>query len=225
MGALPDGDFDKLRERATAQLESFTQRMDRLGVASWEQRVVEDDAEHALLLESLYADLIVASRGTPGRTRLRLVASLPEYVALHSTRPVLVIPDDYTGEVAGGTAVIGWNAGMEASRAVSGALPLLKTAKSVLIALVNPDELPGRHGEQPGADLATYLARHGVNVEVVRERSDAGTAPALLGLARDAVAGLLVAGAYGHSRYREWIAGGVTRALLEKSSMPLLLAH
>jgi nucleotide-binding universal stress UspA family protein len=125
----------------------------------------------------------------------------------------------------GNTIVVGWNASMEASRAIAGTLSLLKGAGSVLLALVNPEEMRERHGEQPGADLATYLARHGVRVEVVRERSEAGAAAALLGLAQDAGADLVVAGAYGHSRYREWIAGGVTRSLLERMTVALLMAH
>ncbi len=138
---------------------------------------------------------------------------------------VLVVPEDHASEHVGRSVVIGWNASMEASRAITGALPLLTTARSVLVAVINPQQLAGRHGEQPGADLATWLARHGAAVEVVRERSEAGTAAALMGLARDANADLLVAGAYGHSRYREWIAGGVTRSLLEDMTVPLLMAH
>lgn len=225
MSALPDPDFDRLRERAAGQLQAFVTQMEQLGVASWEQRIMEDDAEHALLLASRYADLLVLSRGAPARSRLRLASDLPEYVALHCSRPVLVVPEDYGSDSVGETVVVGWNASMEASRAITGALPLLKAARAVLVALINADELTERHGEQPGADLATWLARHGVAVEVVRERSDAGTAPALLALARDAGADLLVAGAYGHSRYREWIAGGVTRGLLEQMTVPLMMAH
>jgi nucleotide-binding universal stress UspA family protein len=225
MAALPDSDYDRLREAGSALLLNFTAQIERLDVSSWEQRLVEDDAQHALLQETRYAELLVLSRGTPTFARLRLASDLPEYVALHCTRPVLVVPDDYQDEIVGSTIVVGWNASMEATRAVTAALPQLKLARSVLLALINPDELSERHGEQPGGDIALYLARHGVNVEIVRERSDAGTAPALLGLARDCGADLLVAGAYGRSRYREWIAGGVTRGLLEENTVPLLLAH
>jgi nucleotide-binding universal stress UspA family protein len=225
MATLPDPDFERLRDRAAEQLRRFTTLMERQGLASWEQRIVEDDAERALLLESRYADLLVLSRGSPARSRLRLSTDLPEYVALHCSRPVLVVPDDHPNDCVGNTVVVGWNASMEATRAIAGALPLLKGAGSVLLALINHEEMSERHGEQPGADVATYLARHGVRVEVVRERSDAGAAPALLGLAHDAGADLVVAGAYGHSRYREWIAGGVTRGLLEKMTVPLLMAH
>lgn len=223
MAALPDSDFERLVEHAQAELAAFTRAVERFGVASWEQRLIEDDAGHALLLEARYADLVVVSRAAP--TRLHLGASLPEFVALHGTRPVLVVPEDYPGDTLGGTAVVGWNGSMEASRAVTGALPLLRAASAVKVVLVNPDEADDLHGAQPGADLAMWLSRHGVSVEIVPQRSDAGAAPALLGLAREVGADLLVAGAYGHSRYREWIAGGATRGLLEGMTMPLLLAH
>jgi len=225
MAALPDTDFERLREAATALLQQVADSMEAADIPSWEQRIVEDDAEHALVLESRYADLIVLSRGAPTHSRLHLATELPEYVALHCSRPVLVVPDNFDGETVGTTVVVGWNASMESTRAVTAALPQLKLARSVLLALINPEALAERHGEQPGGDIALYLARHGVNVEIVRERSDAGTALALLGLARECGANLLVAGAYGHSRYREWVAGGVTRTLLEENTVPLMLAH
>lgn len=225
MMALPDGDFDLLRQKANDQLQAFAAEADRLGVDSWEQRLIEDDAASALLLESRYADLVVLSPGTPAGSRLRLTTDLPEYVALHSTRPVLVVPHDHADDNLGGTVVIGWDASMEATRAVTGALPLLQRARSVLVTVINPNPTTERHGEQPGADLATYLARHGVPVEVVAERSDAAIAATLVGLARDVGANLLVSGVYGHSRYREWFAGGVSLELLQKVTVPLLLAH
>jgi nucleotide-binding universal stress UspA family protein len=73
--------------------------------------------------------------------------------------------------------------------------------------------------------MALYLARHDVRVEVVRERTTATVGAALVELARDCGAGLMVTGAYGHSRLREWVLGGVTRELLERAPVPLLLAH
>lgn len=221
---LPE-DFDVLRQHAAQQLEAFASTAARLGVSSLEQRVIEDDAEHALLLESRYADLLVLSPGTPADARPHLTADLPDFVALRATRPVLVVPPDYGSDVVGRNIVIAWDAGAEATRAVTAALPMLQRAESVIVALINPDPLGGRHGEQPGADVATWLARHGVRVEVVREHGQHGAAPALLGIARDAGADLLVMGAYGHNRVREWFIGGATRELLDDGSLPLLLAH
>jgi nucleotide-binding universal stress UspA family protein len=73
--------------------------------------------------------------------------------------------------------------------------------------------------------MALYLARHGVKVEVVQERSSATTGAALTSMARGCGASLMVAGAYGHNRFREWVLGGVTRELLERAPVPLLIAH
>jgi nucleotide-binding universal stress UspA family protein len=114
---------------------------------------------------------------------------------------------------------------MHAIRALEAALPLLQRAPSVKLALVNPDMLSELHGEEPGADMALFLARHGVPVDIVVERTSATPGEALMALARDSGAGLIVSGAYGHSRYREWVLGGATRELLAHSPVPLLIAH
>jgi nucleotide-binding universal stress UspA family protein len=223
---VPPADFDGLRETAALHLSGFTDQAARLGVASVETRLVEDTADGALLLQARYADLVVLSRdvdpepGIPPRVR-----RLPEHVALRGPRPVLVVPPGYTDQPIAATVVAGWDGSTQALRAFAAALPLLERADGVRLVLVNPDQLSDVHGEQPGADMALYLARHGVKVDVVLERTHATAGDALMSLARATGAGLIVAGAYGHSRYREWVLGGVTRELLERAPVPLLLAH
>jgi nucleotide-binding universal stress UspA family protein len=229
-------DFQNLRAAARARLDAFEAAAGRLGVASVETRMVEDEARYALLLQSRYADLVVLSRdgrAAPGRAdpgradpaQPAHVRALPEYLVLHGARPVLVVPPDGADQPLPGTALVGWDGSMQAIAAIIAALPLLVRADAVRLALVNPDTLSDLHGEQPGADMALYLARHGARVDVVVERTHSTVGTALLGLARDCGAGLMVTGAYGHSRYREWMVGGVTRELLERSRVPLLLAH
>ena len=223
---VPPADFDGLRETAALHLRAFTDQAAKLGVASVETRLVEDTADGALLLQARYADLVVLSRdvdpepGIPPRVR-----RLPEHVALRGPRPVLVVPPAYADAPIAATVVAGWDGSTQALRALAAALPLLARADGVRLVLVNPDRLSDAHGEQPGADMALYLARHGVKVDVVLERTHATAGDALMALARTAGAGLIVAGAYGHSRYREWVLGGVTRELLERAPVPLLLAH
>jgi nucleotide-binding universal stress UspA family protein len=221
-----DSDFQALRDAARARLDAFTTAATRLGVASVETRLVEEEPLYALLMQSRYADLTVLSRDTaPDADLAERVQGLPEHLALHGARPVLVVPEAYEDQPIPGTAVIGWDGSMQAIRAIDGALPLLRRAGNVKLALINPDTLSGLHGEDPGADIALYLARHGVQVEVIVERTRSADGDALLALARACGAGLLVTGAFGHSRYREWILGGVTRDLLDRSPIPLLLAH
>jgi nucleotide-binding universal stress UspA family protein len=230
MGApmpMPESDFQGLRDAAEARLAVFRRDAGRLGVESFETHAIDDDARYALLLESRYTDLVVLSQDSPVAAPglPAHVAHLPQYVALHGVRPVLVIPQGYDNAVIPGIAVVGWDGGMPAIRAITAALPLLQRAESVKLVLINPDKRSALHGEQPGADMALYLARHGVHVEVVRERTTSTEGEALMALARDSGAGLMVTGAYGHSRYREWALGGVTRELLERAPVPLLIAH
>jgi nucleotide-binding universal stress UspA family protein len=219
-------DFQGLRDAVATRLEEFKAAAAHLGLESVEARMVEDDPRYALLLQSRYADLVVLSQdgdaapGLPARVR-----GLPEHVALRGARPVLVVPASYAGEPIPGTAVVGWDGGTQSLRAISAALPLLALAASVKLAVINPNALSELHGEQPGADMALYLARHGARVEVVVERTRATAGAALCALAHDCGAGLMVSGAFGHSRYREWMLGGTTRELLERAPVPLLIAH
>lgn len=224
----PESDFQGLRDAAEARLAVFRREAARLGVESFEAHASDDDAAYALLLESRYADLVVLSQDRAFSSEpspLSRVDHLPEYVALHGARPVLVIPPGYDNAVIPGTAVIGWDGSMPAIRAIATAMPLLQRAANVQLAIINPDQRSGLHGEQPGADMALHLARHGVRVEVHVERTNVTDSDVLMGLARDCGAGLMVTGAFGHSRFREWVLGGVTRALLERAPVPLLIAH
>lgn len=224
---MPQADFDGLRNTALLRLDEASGQAARLGIDAFEARLIEDVPQFGLLLQSRYADLVILGQdedelepGLPARVR-----RLPEHLALHGARPVLVVPPGYQDQPIPGTAVAGWDGSLQALRALTAALPLLARADNVKLALVNPDELSALHGEQPGADIALWLARHGVRVDVVLERTASTAGHALVSLARDCGAGLMVCGAYGHSRYREWVLGGVTRELLARAPVPLLIAH
>jgi nucleotide-binding universal stress UspA family protein len=219
-------DFQGLRELAAERLKTFGEAVAHLGVESFETRLTEDDPRYALLLQSRYADLVVLSQDTAAGPGLpSRIRGLPEHVALRGARPVLVVPPSYQGEPIPGTAIAAWDGGTQALRAITAALPLLAHAAGVKLVIVNPDALSDLHGEQPGADMALWMARHGIRVDVVVERARATVGDILCRLAQDCGAGLMVTGAFGHSRYREWMLGGVTRELLERARVPLLLAH
>jgi nucleotide-binding universal stress UspA family protein len=121
--------------------------------------------------------------------------------------------------------VVAWNASREARRAIADALPLLVTAKSVTVLLVDPKK-NARHGEEPGADIAHYLSRHGARVAVEQVVSNgAPVAGVILDRARQHAADLIVIGAYSHARVAQMVLGGVTRSLLREATLPLLIAH
>jgi nucleotide-binding universal stress UspA family protein len=222
MPVMPGEDFDALRASANASLARFAERARQLGVQSSEGRLVEDEGRDALLLQSRYADLVVVGQDGAEAPAVR---GLPQYLALHGPRPVLTVPAAYAGAPIADSIVVGWDGSVPALRAIEGALPLLVRAHTVRLALINPEREAGLHGDEPGADMALYLARHGVPVDVVVERTEWPAGEALLRIANDNDAGLLVTGAFGHSRYREIVLGGVTRVLLERAGLPVLFAH
>ena len=222
MAVAPVDEFDAMCVEARKSLRHFAENARRLGVESIEERMAEDEHRRSLLLQSRYADLVVTSLDTGARDSVR---GLPQYVAMHGARPVLAVPQSFSGKPIAERIVVGWDGSLQAIRAIQAALPLLARSQSVQLALINADRESGLHGDEPGADMALYLARHGVPVEVVAENTQGAPGQALADLAHDAGAGLIVAGAFGHSRYRELVLGGVTRYLLERSPLPVLLAH
>jgi nucleotide-binding universal stress UspA family protein len=105
------------------------------------------------------------------------------------------------------------------------ALPILRDAVKVYVAVCNPELDRVDMGAEPGADLATYLARHHRDVEVLQIDSNDETGSALCALARKRGADLMVAGAYGHSRFHDWVLGSTTQSLIEQTAIPLLMTH
>ncbi|CAN7456092.1 universal stress protein [Pseudoduganella sp. LjRoot289] len=227
-----------LRERANRALEQFAPLVQRLGLRSFEQRVVDDDAGAGLSLMARHADLVVIGQADPEHVSTAAAGDFPAQVLTNSGRPVLVVP--YAGAPrpasAGAPArriMLAWNASKEAARAVHEALPLLKRAERVQIAIFDADTERALHGEAPGAELLRYLGRHGIDAELLLRQSarsgllkrPSGTGEALLSLLAEENCDLLVLGAYGHSRFRETLLGGVTRTVLESMTVPVLMAH
>jgi nucleotide-binding universal stress UspA family protein len=185
-------------------------------------RSLLDSPTDALAREARCADLIVIRRG---RTSTDTYSVLdPGGAILKVGRPVLVVPDG-TGALRGEHVVIGWKDRREARRALQDALPYLREAERITIAeICSPGEEDAARERMD--DVARYLTRHRINggprVILHQHGSDAA---ALIRLARDEGADLLVVGAYGHSRLGEWIFGGVTRDLLATSPICCLMSH
>lgn len=223
---------DELRQRANDTLDAFEVLARRHGVSSFEKRLVDDDAAGGLGLHARYCDLAVLEQEDRDAPSPALLPGFPEYVAMSSGTPALLVPYAMASPPETGAILVAWNASTAAMRAVRGALPLLARARMTHVAVFNASARREAHGEQPGADLALYLARHGIAVQV-QEREcgsagragDAEIAQALLSLAADLDCEMLVMGCYGHSRFRETLLGGATRAILESMTLPVLMAH
>jgi nucleotide-binding universal stress UspA family protein len=180
-----------------------------------------------LIADARYADLVIVGQNDPDATTvLPARADLPETVALSTGRAVLVVPHLGVQKAPGGTVMLCWNASRESARAASEALPLLKTAKQVIVLIVGPKASADASGAEPGANVTAWLSRHGVKVTVQRDSSaDADAGSAILLRAADHDADLIVMGIYGHSRLREMVLGGASRTLLSGMAVPVLMAH
>lgn len=234
--ALPDGsiaavgtpfpfDLRLLHDRADAALSQFTDCASQVGVPSIEARLVDDAADDGLIQQSPYADLLVLSQSDPHDHSNSLLARLPQTVMFHSARAVLLAPHAGQFEPVGKTVLVGWNGSASAARAVTAALPLLKRASAVTVAAAPQAGSHERQTDVPGAELARFLFRHGVDVTLIRQDQDRHAGEALLALAAGTGADLLVMGGYGHLRVHEWLLGGATRTVLREMTLPVLMAH
>ncbi len=171
-----------------------------------------------------FADLVVLSKPYgPGRGHEN--EAITEAALFNGHVPVMVIPDDAVLSDSIDQAVIAWNESVEALSAIRAALPFLKAAERVNIAIIDPPQ-HGPDRSDPGGQLSQMLSRHGVRAEVaVLAKTMPRVSDVLRRHCGDKSADLLVMGAYGHSRFRESILGGATRNMLEQSEVPVLLAH
>lgn len=214
-----------LNLRADMAIVKFDEIAKRTGIETYEHRRVDDEPDSAMALHARYADLVVVSQSDPDEPMTRLASALPEYVMMNCPRPVLVVPYVSPPADIGRHALVAWNGSPEAARAITGAIPLLQRMRDITLAVFNPGANYGVHGEAPGADIATWLTRHGVKVQVVSQDTQLDVGNALLSMAADLDCDLLVMGGYGRPRYRELLLGGVTRTILETTTVPVLMAH
>ena len=171
-----------------------------------------------------FADLVLLPHpyGKEGAPEAEAVL---EAVLFDGAAPVLLLPATLLSDTMGKRVVIAWNQGREAMAAVRRALPLLRQADLVNIAVIDPPNY-GPERSDPGGALCQMLVRHGVKAEVsVLAKTMPRVSEVLVRHVRDQNADLLVMGAYGHSRFREAILGGATRDMLELAQGPVFLAH
>lgn len=209
---------DQIKQNFAAAQTAF--RRDAAG-ADTEWRTIQDHPHRALVSNAHAADLIVAS---PRCSRSTLQAADPADVVMGAGRPVLIVPEGGS-QLVGACVVVAWKNTCECRRALADALPFLQRAETVVVvSLVKPDM----------ADVATFetndvvanLKRHGINAQAMIAPLEHHAAEAEIErIANLHGADLIVAGAFGHSRLREWAFGGVTDSFLSQPGCFVLLSH
>lgn len=214
------------KEQSSHVKDRFDAIIAREGLSA-ELRVV--DSPSPLVADTVidhgrYADLIVITQvNRDGEEGVEL--DFDERVVMEAGRPVLVLPRKTLPKTLK-RVVAGWNGTRESARALFDTLPVLKRAEEVRIIWVDPQRERERAGFLPGAEIATSLSRHGAKtIAEPLPTSGMNAGEALLQKARDLGADLLVMGAYGHSRMREFVFGGATRHVLRHADIPVLMSH
>ena len=206
------------RTREDANCDILRDRLNCEDVA-WDLRQVTDDLVPAIKNAAEEADLIILNSRIGGYSPYD-PQQVAGDVAIDCQRPILAVPDERRGIEFNGTALIAWNGSHESGESLRAALPLLKVAEEVVLL-----EIERSSQEYPATQVARYLSRHEIRCRIESRAGEGSVADMILRAAREVDAAYIVMGAYGHSRTREALFGGVTRSMLETSDLPLLIAH
>ncbi|QYO78313.1 universal stress protein [Devosia salina] len=229
--AMPEAGYADVLQSLVAEALEKTEQRRAILAKRFSEMVVPGDLRvvsglrgtvgDELAAEARTSDLFVGTRpyGDPDRGH-----RIEEGVLFKSGRPCVLLPPEQVVPFDFETVLVAWKNTRESARAVRDAIPFLQKARTVTVVLSTgePDE---ERRASSGADIARYLSRHGVTCEV-RELSGWHAAQdALLNEIEATQAQLVVAGAFGHSRLQERLLGGVTRALLERCPVPVLVSR
>ena len=220
MGAFPVTTLiDAVEARRKEERAATEARLNREGI-SWEWHSADGDSSDRLVEYARLADVVVMSAG-PFSKAAGMNLGMTGDAAMRAPAPVLAVPASARGLNASGPALVCWDGGQEAARAMRAALPLLALSQAVTLLTVEEKETP--FGVRAAA---AFLSRHGIAADVVEHgRGSASVEQIIRSVAAERQSAFIVQGAYGHSRLRQMLFGGVTRGLLADAPVPILLSH
>lgn len=204
----------------------FLERAEAAGLkAQW--RAPRGNADEALALHARYCDLLVMSKAERVDSVTSIIPNLPESVVMAAGRPVLMIPRVGQIPSIGQRVLYCWDQRREAARAFTDAAPFLKECKELVVLEIDRDEDLFRDCDIREQDISDYCVSRGYPKpkHLVKKSEDIGVGNVILNTASDMGSDLIVMGAYGHSRMRQWVMGGASRTLLSSMTVPVLLAH
>lgn len=225
MFAQDDGaDVRHLPDDARRALVHFETIANELQVRH-EPRFVQDQADAGLAGLARFADLVVLSQDDPLEAMPEMAVHLPEYMVMNCARPVLVVPRTNPAPCRHPKALVAWNGSKVASFALSASIPLLRQATDVTVAALTGKDGGDLAFREQLQELAHFLGRYHIDPHILVRTPRQDTAHALLALAAELDAGMLVLGCFGHTRFRELCRGGTSRTVLAESPIPFVMAH
>ena len=173
------------------------------------------------------SDLVIVSQFNRDDVEAAHETEFVEQMLLTAGRPVLVLPSSGHFPVVGDRALYCWDGSREAARALSDAAPALRLASHLVVLTMDEGGASEPADAVPFEDLATYCVAHGMPApdHVRRDIKGVGVGSTILNAAADHSADLIVMGAYGHSKFREWAMGGATASILKSMTVPIMFSH
>ncbi len=210
------------RELQKAEAELRGALAGRVGMLEWRSTSVFASLSDYIVREARSADLLITGAGQGDLFDASRALNMGDLL-MHAGRPVLVVPA-VVDQLQPNSVLVAWKDTRESRRAVCDALPLLRLATEVcVVEVVSEDDAPSARLRV--ADVAAWLQRHGVLATSIAAYSAADNATTLYSVAQERRADVIVAGAYGHSRLREWALGGMTRDLVNPTQRCSLVSH
>jgi nucleotide-binding universal stress UspA family protein len=221
--SMLEADYERLQQDIDRCESRFRKAMEPLGhPLQWRSDMA--NAAEFLASEARAADLLIVGRHQDVSPLLPHQSLDIGDAVMRAGRPMLLVPSGQTS-LALDHIMISWKDTAEARRAIAAALPLLKRAKDVQIVEIIDNDDEKRDAIRRVADVAAWLQRHGIKAAATTEPSAGNAGSHLDLLATQNKADVVIAGAYGHSRLREWVFGGVTRHFIHDARSCTLLMH
>lgn len=190
-------------------------------------RAGESSPSATVALHGRASDLIIVSQQNRDDVEAAHENEFVEQTLLTAGRPVMVLPSSGDFPVVGDRVLLCWDGSREAARALADAAPLLRGASHVVVLTMDEGAATRNVESIPFEDLATYCVAHGIPApdHVRRDIKGVGVGSTILNAAADYSADLIVMGAYGHSKFREWAMGGATASILKSMTVPIMFSH
>jgi nucleotide-binding universal stress UspA family protein len=213
-------------DEAAARLRAALAEIERRYGLEVEWRCLDGVSSTLVPQHARFADLCILSQDVATSANATGY-TFSEQLLFMAGRPVVFIPAHGSFATLGRHILVAWNSSRASTRAVNDALPLIERAEQVTLLAVNPKEFAQRYGALPPEQMVEHLRRHGASVQGVwRDSVPSGSiADTVQAEAHKAGADLMVAGAFGHPRLWEKVMGGVTRDLLDRMKLPLLMSY
>lgn len=210
-------DIDMARIKEVS--DSFTSETAARGLAERAEFVeIEENEDLALGKFARSYDLIVTGIPENEMSATHLTAH-PDVIALHSGRPILIVPDDYEKEGLADHAVVAWDGKRSAARALGDAMPVLEEKAKVTVLCV------GKSAPDGTDRLIKNLGRHGIDADLIIRPRQHSVGQTILDAARELGAQLIVMGAYEHSKFSHDFFGGATTDVIAGTNVPVFMSH